>query len=253
MDSVANSRVQCEVVGACRLIRGRWNWEERRQRRRLAEAKQQDLWRLLEDEWKKHPADLEDTHVSYLRRIAPTASRAENRRSSATSTRLGTGQDIPIRPFQQSRVSSSPFGQSRGTRRPGDALMKNKPNCDRRQVVLLRHGESVWNKDNLFTGWTDVDLSDRGREQGQEAGRGLKVQGVCVRCRFHFRVEACDTDLVARARRDRSDVDRRSLRHPVGVPDAKRTAFERRRDSLARRMTLKAVAINKHRLRNNHT
>ena len=31
-------------------------------------------------------------------------------------------------------------------------------------LVLLRHGESVWNRDNLFTGWTDVDLSDRGVE-----------------------------------------------------------------------------------------
>ena len=30
------------------------------------------------------------------------------------------------------------------------------------KVVLLRHGESVWNKENLFTGWTDVDLSDKG-------------------------------------------------------------------------------------------
>ena len=50
--------------------------------------------------------------------------------------------------------------------------MKDKPNCDLRQVVLLRHGESVWNKENLFTGWTDVDLSDRGREEGQDAGRG---------------------------------------------------------------------------------
>ena len=55
--------------------------------------------------------------------------------------------------------------------------MKDKPKCDLRQVVLLRHGESVWNKENLFTGWTDVDLSDRGREEGQEAGRGLKEHG----------------------------------------------------------------------------
>jgi len=38
--------------------------------------------------------------------------------------------------------------------------MKDKPKCNLRQVVLLRHGESVWNKENLFTGWTDVDLSD---------------------------------------------------------------------------------------------
>jgi 2,3-bisphosphoglycerate-dependent phosphoglycerate mutase len=44
-------------------------------------------------------------------------------------------------------------------------------------LVLLRHGESVWNKENLFTGWTDVDLSDRGREEAAEAGRILKEKG----------------------------------------------------------------------------
>ena len=55
--------------------------------------------------------------------------------------------------------------------------MKDKPKCNLRQVVLLRHGESVWNKENLFTGWTDVDLSERGREEGQEAGHVLKEHG----------------------------------------------------------------------------
>jgi 2,3-bisphosphoglycerate-dependent phosphoglycerate mutase len=55
--------------------------------------------------------------------------------------------------------------------------MKDKPKCELRQVVLLRHGESAWNKENLFTGWTDVDLSERGREDGQEAGRALKEHG----------------------------------------------------------------------------
>ena len=45
------------------------------------------------------------------------------------------------------------------------------------KLVLLRHGESVWNRENRFTGWTDVDLSDRGREEAQEAGRLLKEGG----------------------------------------------------------------------------
>jgi len=45
------------------------------------------------------------------------------------------------------------------------------------KVVLLRHGESVWNRENLFTGWTDVDLSEKGVEEAQEAGRVLKSQG----------------------------------------------------------------------------
>jgi 2,3-bisphosphoglycerate-dependent phosphoglycerate mutase len=44
-------------------------------------------------------------------------------------------------------------------------------------VVLLRHGESTWNRENRFTGWTDVDLSERGREEALEAGRLLKEGG----------------------------------------------------------------------------
>jgi len=43
-----------------------------------------------------------------------------------------------------------------------------------RKLVLLRHGESLWNKENRFTGWTDVDLSEHGAEQAREAGRTLK-------------------------------------------------------------------------------
>ena len=45
------------------------------------------------------------------------------------------------------------------------------------KVVLLRHGESTWNKENRFTGWTDVDLSERGREEAAEAGRLLREGG----------------------------------------------------------------------------
>ena len=45
------------------------------------------------------------------------------------------------------------------------------------KLVLLRHGESIWNKENLFTGWTDVDLSEKGREEAGEAGRVLKAEG----------------------------------------------------------------------------
>ena len=44
-------------------------------------------------------------------------------------------------------------------------------------LVLLRHGESVWNKENRFTGWTDVDLSDKGGEEARQAGRLLKENG----------------------------------------------------------------------------
>jgi 2,3-bisphosphoglycerate-dependent phosphoglycerate mutase len=45
------------------------------------------------------------------------------------------------------------------------------------KVVLLRHGESVWNKENRFTGWTDVDLSEKGLQEAREAGKGLRDKG----------------------------------------------------------------------------
>lgn len=45
------------------------------------------------------------------------------------------------------------------------------------KLVLVRHGESVWNKENKFTGWTDVELSDKGIEEAKEAGIILKEKG----------------------------------------------------------------------------
>jgi len=45
------------------------------------------------------------------------------------------------------------------------------------KVVLLRHGESTWNKENRFTGWTDVDLTEKGRAEAAEAGRLLREGG----------------------------------------------------------------------------
>lgn len=47
-----------------------------------------------------------------------------------------------------------------------------------RLLVLVRHGESDWNKKNLFTGWRDVDLSEQGVEEARSAGRKLKAQGL---------------------------------------------------------------------------
>ncbi len=45
------------------------------------------------------------------------------------------------------------------------------------KLVLLRHGQSEWNLSNLFTGWTDVELSPKGVEEAKEAGRALKANG----------------------------------------------------------------------------
>jgi 2,3-bisphosphoglycerate-dependent phosphoglycerate mutase len=46
------------------------------------------------------------------------------------------------------------------------------------KLVLLRHGQSIWNLENLFTGWIDVDLSQQGLLEAQEAGRLLKAEGI---------------------------------------------------------------------------
>src|SRR3954451_14416422 len=45
------------------------------------------------------------------------------------------------------------------------------------KVVLLRHGQSTWNKENRFTGWTDVDLSDTGIEEARAAGKQMRADG----------------------------------------------------------------------------
>jgi 2,3-bisphosphoglycerate-dependent phosphoglycerate mutase len=46
------------------------------------------------------------------------------------------------------------------------------------KLVLLRHGESIWNKENLFTGWTDVDLSDQGMAEAKRAGGLIKAENL---------------------------------------------------------------------------
>jgi 2,3-bisphosphoglycerate-dependent phosphoglycerate mutase len=52
------------------------------------------------------------------------------------------------------------------------------------RLVLLRHGESVWNKENRFTGWTDVDLSEKGIAEAHEAGKTLLREGYTFDCAF---------------------------------------------------------------------
>ena len=59
------------------------------------------------------------------------------------------------------------------------------------KLVLLRHGESTWNLENRFTGWTDVDLTPTGVEQAKEAGRLLKAEG--------FDFDVCYTSVLKRA------------------------------------------------------
>ncbi len=58
-------------------------------------------------------------------------------------------------------------------------------------LILIRHGESEWNKLNLFTGWTNVDLSEKGIEEAKEAGKVLKENG--------YKPEICFTSYLKRA------------------------------------------------------
>ena len=60
-----------------------------------------------------------------------------------------------------------------------------------KQLILIRHGESEWNKLNLFTGWTDVDLTEFGRQEAFEAGKLLKAEG--------FKPQMCFTSFLKRA------------------------------------------------------
>jgi 2,3-bisphosphoglycerate-dependent phosphoglycerate mutase len=59
------------------------------------------------------------------------------------------------------------------------------------KLVMLRHGESVWNRSNRFTGWTDVDLTSYGRAQAVETGRRLGAAG--------FEFDRCHTSVLKRA------------------------------------------------------
>lgn len=59
------------------------------------------------------------------------------------------------------------------------------------KLVLIRHGESVWNMENRFTGWTDVDLSQKGIEEATEAGKVLRNKG--------FDFDICYTSYLKRA------------------------------------------------------
>ena len=59
------------------------------------------------------------------------------------------------------------------------------------KIVLMRHGESQWNLENRFTGWVDVDLTEKGREEAARAGEILKAEG--------YEFDLCYTSVLKRA------------------------------------------------------
>ena len=81
------------------------------------------------------------------------------------------------------------IGQQTSPSQPDDLDDPVAP--ERMTLVLLRHGESEWNRLNLFTGWTDVDLSENGRLEAQTAGRLLKELG--------YDFDVCYTSYLKRA------------------------------------------------------
>jgi len=59
------------------------------------------------------------------------------------------------------------------------------------QVVMVRHGDSIWNKENRFTGWQNIGLSEQGMKESVEAGKRLREQG--------FKFNLCFTSMLKRA------------------------------------------------------
>ncbi|MCZ6732431.1 MAG: 2,3-diphosphoglycerate-dependent phosphoglycerate mutase [Gammaproteobacteria bacterium] len=75
------------------------------------------------------------------------------------------------------------------------------------RLVLLRHGESEWNRLNLFSGWTDVDLSETGREEARQAGRTLKAFGYVFDVAFTSQLKrATETLRIVLAEMGQTDV-----------------------------------------------
>lgn len=62
---------------------------------------------------------------------------------------------------------------------------------DRDQLILIRHGESEWNRDHRFTGWADVDLTELGRAQMHDAGALLRREGLAVDQAFTSVLSRC--------------------------------------------------------------
>ena len=65
------------------------------------------------------------------------------------------------------------------------------------KIVLLRHGESEWNKENRFTGWTDVDLSEKGVIEAHNAGKAMLQGRFRVRYGVHLSAQKGNPHLMA--------------------------------------------------------
>src|ERR1019366_353575 len=82
----------------------------------------------------------------------------------------------PVAAHRRALGQCRPVRRTQGISALGPSPM-SKVSKATHKLVLLRHGESDWNKENRFTGWTDVDLSEKGRTEAREAGTVLKAGG----------------------------------------------------------------------------
>lgn len=126
-----------------------------------------------------------------------------------------------------------PASGERGARRTG-----KRSRTVMKKIVLLRHGESVWNRENRFTGWTDVDLSEKGVAEAVKAGETLPQGGFSFRPRLYLLSETGREDPRRRARQDGPGLDsgdedlaaqREALRHASGIEQARDGRKIRRR------------------------
>ena len=105
------------------------------------------------------------------------------------------------------------------------------------RLVLLRHGESTWNQENRFTGWVDVDLTEKGREEAREAGRLMAAEKFEFDVAYTSVLKRAIRTLVDCARRDGHAVDpgapilaaeRAALRRAAGIEQVRDSRKARR-------------------------
>ena len=84
-------------------------------------------------------------------------------------------------------------------------------------IALIRHGESVWNVANIFTGWTDVDLTEVGIREATLGGRLLRTQGFEFDLAYTLSPKACDQNLQHSARPAGPTVDPGGFGSSIGA------------------------------------
>ena len=131
--------------------------------------------------------------------------RSVHRRSGGGDGR-GPDQDRLGQPHRPHRQIQPVAAHRRAARRRG-AIPRQEGVPAVTKLVLIRHGESTWNKENRFTGWTDVELSDKGRAGGPGGRPRPEGRRLHLRRGVHFGAPARHPHAMDGARRDGADVD----------------------------------------------